>query len=1018
MFAQHRRACAMALSALLLTACGGRPSEPQNQIPGVSARTDTFGTSIGHMEPSTTVNVFTTKTSNSPPVVIVDGDRIVPRRSLVTLGAWGFDPEGTEITVAWEQTEGPAVTLSNSDTLSPSFHAPADAARLRFLVRASDGELTSEPAAVVVDVRNFAPYVGPVTLSPNAPRTADDIVVDAQQFDADNDALTATYQWDRNGTLVGSQTSATFPANLTTKNDVIKVRITVSDGFESSVAEASTTILDSPPVLTTQPQPPTALNYGDTARFTVTASDADDDPVDLEVAHGPAGFSIDSAGEVTWTAAGPLFDRVTEFNWGVRVRGDASSLMTGTFEVTDADRLYPLRRGALQIPAQNSGLQIGDFDANGSPEILVAGTRGVYELSRNGSTYQQSWAYPFEVDSSDIYYNRMHALAARDLDGDGAHEIFFSKGTVLIKLDGEDRREAARAEHPCYALEFADLDGDGDTELVCLEGLGVSSPMQVTVLDPATLAVIWSSARFELGISMAIGNVDGDAALEIVTNGGYVFDGQSQQIQWKYTQPFGLAVDAGDLDGDGVEEIVGIVDWSAVRTYSAVSLSPLWEYTPSWNDLDAVHVADTDGDGRVEVIAANGQGGYVMGLGFNAAQGQLELLWQVESQDSGVTSIAVGNVDADSTPEVVWGVGANSSGRDDFVIAGFSPAISIEWQSSSQPYPDGPFYGAALARIGGGASRLMFMTPRSESSYGGMRALALDPATGTFEFSRDLGSNWLSSRAFEVVDVDNDSVDELVVGSSTNSRFGYFSIYDFASDSIEWQSPQTGRSESPIAMTHSDVNGDGYQELISLTSNGYIYVYDVHAQSLLWKSALLGGSGIDIQAADLDGDGDSELVVATSARIVIYGESLLGSAFVERASLQATDIADVLVSDLDGNDVPEIYALRSPFNSPATVNIYDSGLQPTRSVPLGVQANRVFVEDSSFHRKNLLIGTGPSYSTSTEIWAIDPVTGADVWRSPMLVGQIAHNGLRYVDVDADGDEEISFGTFDGMYVTR
>jgi hypothetical protein len=324
-----------------------------------------------------------------------------------------------------------------------------------------------------------------------------------------------------------------------------------------------------------------------------------------------------------------------------------------------------------------------------------------------------------------------------------------------------------------------------------------------------------------------------------------------------------------------------------------------------------------------------------------------------------------------SAPEVVWGVGTHSSGPDDVVVAGFTPAISAEWQASSLPDPDGPYYGGALARIGGGAGRLIFMTPETQATYGGMRALALDPVADTLEFSREIGSNWLASRAIDVVDYDNDNVDELFLGSS-ESQGGYFAVYDFATDTVEWQSPLTGRNESPVAMTHADVNGDGYQDLIGLTSNGYIYVYDVHAQSLVWKSTGLGGYGIDIQAADLDGD-----------------------------------------------DAPEIYAIRSVYINPSTLQVYDGELHPIRSVPLGVRAGVLFVDDSNFQRKNLLIGTGQAFSNGTsELWAVDPVTGADVWRSPMLIGQIALDSLRYADVDGDGRKEISFGTTQAMYVTR
>jgi len=54
------------------------------------------------------------------------------------------------------------------------------------------------------------------------------------------------------------------------------------------------------------------------------------------------------------------------------------------------------------------------------------------------------------------------------------------------------------------------------------------------------------------GTSMAIGNVDNDLALEIVTSDGFVFDGANHQNQWAYGPGFGSIIDVGDVNGDGV----------------------------------------------------------------------------------------------------------------------------------------------------------------------------------------------------------------------------------------------------------------------------------------------------------------------------------------------------------------------------------------------------------------------------------------------------------------------------------
>src|SRR6185436_4603663 len=185
-------------------------------------------------------------------------------------------------------------------------------------------------------------------------------------------------------------------------------------------------------------------------------------------------------------------------------------------------------------------------------ELLVGALQAVYVLSRSGEGYRQSWVYPFDVGSVVGGSNLVTAVAAANVEGDLHQEIFFSKGGVLIRLNGISRREAARTSLSCRSMKLADLDGNGSIELICLSADG-PYPIneRIVVLNAKTLARLWSSPELPFGRTLAVGNVDNDAALEIVTAGGYVYDGVTQQNQWIYSQPFGNQVDIGDLNGDG-----------------------------------------------------------------------------------------------------------------------------------------------------------------------------------------------------------------------------------------------------------------------------------------------------------------------------------------------------------------------------------------------------------------------------------------------------------------------------------
>lgn len=140
---------------------------------------------------------------------------------------------------------------------------------------------------VALDLANHGPVFGSLSVSPSAPRTNDVLTASASASDPDlrpmagADPTTLTYEWLRNGVVIGGETRSSLDLSVSgrgDRGDTITVRVTASDGQLSTVASTSVVIADSAPT--------GAVNLNNTAPATnavvsagATVTDADNDPL-------------------------------------------------------------------------------------------------------------------------------------------------------------------------------------------------------------------------------------------------------------------------------------------------------------------------------------------------------------------------------------------------------------------------------------------------------------------------------------------------------------------------------------------------------------------------------------------------------------------------------------------------------------------------------------------------------------------------------------------------------------------
>jgi hypothetical protein len=980
------------------------------------------------------VVVSPTVPTNRAPFANAGADQITGRGIYVQLAGQGFDPDGRAVTYTWQQVSGATVVLNDANQQYANFYAPSSLGDLRFALQVSDGVLTTTDETAV-KVINAQPTISNGALSPASPYTHDDLTFTGVVSDWENDPLTVSYQWYRNGTLVSGQSGTTFPASLTTRNDVIKVRVTAKDTWDEATTEASVTILDSPAVLSATP--PTTVQYGATISFQVSAIDDDGDAIPpLVLAHGPAGMSLSNTGVVTWTARGPMFDRETDVHWGVAVTGQPASLLSRTVKVQDAARAAPMRRTDLMIPQTVGAMSKADLNADGVPEALVVTVNALYELGYGSGSYRQRWVKPLATATEGaVTATNAVAVTAADVMGSAAQEIFVSQRGVLVRLDGQSRRESARwvsdAGWGCASLVAADLDGDNQKELVCLERSSYgNNDGRLRLFDPLTLQPFWTSASGQYGGQVAVGNVDSDAALEIVAAAGYVFDGATRLNEWAAGTSFGNSIALADMDGDGVEEILGSQPSTPPATFAIEGTA--WDartHAVAWS-LNLMYggqvqaAGDLNSDGRAEMLLSDIQTGGVMAVTYDTGTHLPQLLWRKSVANFQTSAILVGDFDNDGQVEVMWSGGVGVGGRDGLWVADGATGATVEWTSLSRPQFDGPFLGGRLAQLAPGRRELIFASPRTDDGYHGFRAFAVNPTTGDFQVSPELGSNWAGAGAIDTADVDLDGVDEVLVGTAALYD-GEFRSVDLASGTVEWQSqPNLGNSR---AVTHADCNADGRPDFVALTTAGRIYVYDPVSQVEL-ERIQFDNSGVDIEARDGGALGRCELIVASQQQLGIYRYStLLGLQRVASRTVSTNfgaTISDIATGDLDGDGDIETVVVTADYSS-STITTYDDQLNPVASFPVAGKVTGVTIERGSGSRRNLLVAISePSQyfyfdSGISRLYARDPWSGAEVWQSPLLDGAIAANAVQFVDTSGDGELEISIGMMGaGLMLTR
>ena len=558
------------------------------------------------------------------------------------------------------------------------------------------------------------------------------------------------------------------------------------------------------------------------------------------------------------------------------------------FNNTDGSGNFNLQQ---VIPIGSDFLHPADLDGDGDMDIMSASisndTVSWYENTDGLGTFGPQIIISNEVDGAS-------AVFAADIDNDNDMDVlsvsrYDNKVAWYENTNGEGTFGAQQliASMPSvYSIYATDVDGDGNLDVVTgsnsgfarylvwyknIDGLGSFNEVQQIEIDMGSVAHVTCSDF----------DNDGDQDIVIAST-----NGANSEIAW-YENEDGLGafgeqnhvsltvndpvyVGAGDLDGDGFVDILSAsAQDNKMAWYKNVNgLGVFGEQqiiAPSTTVARSVFAIDIDGDNDMDVISATRSDNTIAWYENTDGEGNY-----------GERNIVAMNV---TYPESIYSTDIDNDGDNDIIFAGFS---KIGWYENEDG--NGSFGEAQIINNSAQAATSVFSI--DIDGDGDMDVLSSSRlndriswyenlnGNGNFGSQQIISSNADDAKDVYAADLDGDGDMDVISASSGDDKIAWFENTNgngnFGAEQI-----LTINANGAISIYASDIDGDGDEDILSASSsdNKIAWYENIDGNGSFSAEQILTTNANwprTVHANDMDKDGDIDVLYISTTKLAWF----------------------------------------------------------------------------------------------------------------------------------------------------